>query len=630
MKRLSLSRSLARRESSTVSGVLGRVEGAAERVFRALMSSPGRALSIEEVRKEAGKEGVQGRAVRGALADLVGLGLVGCIRPDENGRTLDHWGVPKEISLALGGSAKKGVNLAEILSLRGWLEHHFSGEGDAEKARQMYRFLADENAICARVDALEEPLRKFFLEVAKRHGGILPLGELREINPDLDAVSLRNGLEEASLGTLGDLDLESFGIRQRGPVAILFNEAVLAILQRSARQGEVVPKADAGMGVGFVSNFSRFASFVEGETVRFTVRGTLFKSTGKRISQGLIPNPGREFRKLEVLELEYRFALAYRYIDRTGKRSFRLTEDGKEFLALPLLDKQRIMLDWLLEDRDLPGDLSHQLLLRRTALRYLKRLDPEIWYDAMALPFVARNHYLSSLGADATEATEKPSFPVRSSADLRSLSWNLFTWIRKYLYLLGIVDVGYDANGRACGIKLTSNGAELLGILSGRELEGSGHLVVNPDFEVVLFPDKNSYHLVYMMDRFADRELTDNLFHYRITPGSLHRGLAEGLGLDEILECLATNSRTPVPQNVAYSLESWGRKNGSVTWDGKETLSCDAPEILDRLTLHPELRKVGFERVDPETLHIHAEVRTSELSSWVHDFGVLFREVSEG
>ncbi len=662
MKRLSLRRSLARRssgeltglhdlwvggeppvrrqellrdlragmgESSTVSGVLGGVEGAADRVFRALMSAPGRAMKIKEVRKAAGKEGIQGRAVRGALSDLVGLGLACYMRPAENGKPTEYWGVPIEVSQALGGSKKSSDNLSKILSLRGWLEQHFAEDGEAEKARKMYRFLADDSALCARIDALDKELQVFFRVVAMEYGGVLPLSELADISPDLNPVMLRNGLEEASLGTLGDLDFEPFGIRHRGPVAILFNEAVLAFLQRAARNNEIAPSSDAGMGVGFVSNFSRFASFVEGETVRFTVRGSIFKSTGKRIAQDLIPNPGREFRRFEVLELEYRFARAYRYIDKTGMRSFRLTEDGKDFLGLPLLDKQRIMLDWLLEDRDLPGDLSHQLLLRRTALRYLKRLDPEIWYDAMALPFVARNHYLALLGAEENEATEKASFPVRSSADLKSLSWNLFTWIRKYLYLLGIVDVGYDENGRACGIRLTPNGAELLGILSGRELAGSGHLVVNPDFEVVLFPDKNSHQLVYMMDRFADRELTENLFHYRITPGSLHRGLAEGLSLEDVLNCLAENSRTPVPQNVSYSLESWAKKNGSVAWNGKETLSCDAPEILDRLSLHPQLRQAGFERVDSETIKIQTAVNPGDLSNWVQDFGVLFQEIRD-
>jgi hypothetical protein len=355
------------------------------------------------------------------------------------------------------------------------------------------------------------------------------------------------------------------------------------------------------------------------------VRGTIFKSTGKRIAESLIPNPGKEFRRREILELEYRFALGYRFIDRTGERSFRLTADGQDFLRKPLAAKQRLMLDWLIEDRDLPGDMAHQLRLRRTALRFLKRLEPGVWYDAMFLPFVARNHYLATLAAEIDSAAEAKSFPVRSSADLRSLAWNLFNWIRKHLYLLGVVDMGYDATGRASAIRLTKMGAELLEIIPGRDLEGAGHVVVNPDFEVVLFPDERSHELVYALDRFCERELSDSLVHYRITPGSLHRGLQQGVGLDEVLELLRDRSRTPLPQNVVYSLESWARSDGMVTLHDDGRLVCDTPEILDRLQLHPELGRIGLEREGRDTLRLLGPVDEGELNGWVRDFGVSLR-----
>ncbi|RMH03955.1 MAG: hypothetical protein D6702_04485 [Planctomycetota bacterium] len=605
-----------------------------EAVLRILLAGSKVGQDFATLREQVRPLGIKPGGLRAALAELVRSGLAGThtSRARRNlGETL--WTVPREVREALAVGPAGPVEIAGLLTLHGYLQQHYRGgagaDGSSEKMRRMYRFLASESALCARIEDLEPRTRDLVEAVILERGGVVPVAELGEFGREpADAAALRAELEAASLGTVGDLDLERCGIRQRGPVLAVFNEAVFAWLQRQARERPLEPAESASIGVDFVSNFSRFASFVGDETVRFTVRGTIFKSTGKRIAQNLIPNPGREFRRREILELEYRFALAYRFIDRTGERSFRLTPAGLEFLARPLADKQRLMLDWLVEDRDLPGDMAHQLRLRRTALRLLKRLEPGAWYDAMFLPFVARNHYLATLGSEIDPLAETTSFPVRSSADLRSLAWNLFTWIRKHLYLLGVIDLGYDAAGRACAIRLTPMGAELFGMIPSRELAAAGHLVVNPDFEVVLFPDRGSHRLVHELDRFCDRELSDSLVHFRITPGSLHRGLQQGMDLDEILDLLRERSRTPLPQNVVYSLESWARSDGLVTLHEDGRLVCDSPEILDRLQLHPELGRIGLERLGEDTLRLLGPVAEEDLSSWVRDFGVSLRIAS--
>jgi hypothetical protein len=565
--------------------------------------------------------------VRSALSDLVSTGLVAQLPSGRSGG-VQLWGVPEELGGVLQQVDDGGDEPMSLLTLSGWLARWFEkrqpGGNHGPQVRRMYKLLASDSAVLGRIAELDESFRKPFERIAVEAGGVLPMVQFEDFAPGISKKAFQAALEDASLGTVADLDLETVGIRQRGRVLILFHETVLAFLRAHGSGSEQPPENIASIGVDFVSNFSRFASFVEGDTVRFTVRGTIFKSTGKRIADQLLPNPGREFRRLEILELEYRFALAYRLIDRTGARSFRLTERGQEFLRQSRVEKQRQMLDWLIEDRDLPGDLAHQLRLRRTVLRYIKRIEPGRWYDAMFLPFVARNHHLATLSSGAARR-DNGSFPVRSSADLQSLAWNLFVWMRKYLYLLGIVDMAYDDTGRAVAMRLTQMGAELLDMLPGRELEGAGHLVVNPDYEVVLFPDRCSHELVYQLDRFCERELTDSLYHYRITPGSLHRALAEGMELDEVRDLLEKFSRTPLPQNVLYSLDSWARKGGMVTVNGKGILSCDHEEILDRISLHPGLQEIGLERLDHERLQLLGSWDADELRPWLRDFGVAVR-----
>lgn len=623
------------RETGAVSARVADLAPAQSSLFRLLLADAGRALGFERLRRDAEAHGVAGAPLRALLADLVAVGLVAEIPSARRAAPAGvpdpgpTWGVPEEIAEAVGEDSWCTRGPGASLTLNGWLEHRMrqrSGNGMAgEQARRMYLMLAGEGALRARMDGLAAPLREFLHESVTRHGGVVPVELAARIAPGLEPEQIGAALEAASLGTLCDLDFEPYGMRQRGEGIVLFHETVLAHLRRLADQQPPQPVHVASIGTDFVSNFARFASFVEGDTVRFTVRGTIFKSTGKRIAESLLPNPGREFRRLEILELEYRFALECGMIDRTGERSFRLTPRGQAFLRKPLLDKQRLMLDWLTEDRRLPGDLAHQMPLRRTVLRWLKRLEPGRWYDAMFLPFVARNHYLATLPELGAHARDSSSFPVRASADLQSLAWNLFLWIRKYLYLLGVVDMGYDASGRAIALRLTPLGAELLDMLPGHSLRAEGHLVVNPDFEVVLFPDEFSHELIYQLDRFCEREQKDTLYRYRITPGALHRALGQGMTLDEVLAILRAHTRTPLPQNVAYSMESWARKSGLVTVHADGRLHCELAEILDRFAVHPQVQRAGAERPAPDVLLLREPLQRDDLAEIALDLGVGMR-----
>ncbi|MBT4028438.1 MAG: hypothetical protein HN844_09800 [Planctomycetes bacterium] len=625
--RADLLAALAKRMSqpSAVAAIRAQLDETLDPVFRAMSVYPGEGLLFGRIKHDPNCNGVENRLIRSALSELVHLGLASMSMGVRSGEERKLWGIPMEIHLALGQTPQTKGEPGSLLTLRGWLEQAFRRQGQeepAEQARRMYRFLADDKALLARIDALAPQLKEVYHLIASEWGGIVSIADYQTKALELSFQELIDGLESATLGTVGELDLESFGLRQRGQVIALFDEGVLAYLRREGVVSAVLPEFSASIGVDFVSNFGRFASFVEGENVRFTVSGSLFKSTGKRIAERLIANPGREFRRFEILELEYKFALAHGFIDRTGKRTFSVTPEGFEFLNQSLEDKQRVMLDWLIEDRDLPGDLAHQIPLRRTTLRYLKRLEPNVWYDAMFLPFVVRNHYLGGLSMQARRNGESRSFPVRSSADVRSLAWNLFTWVRKYLYLLGIIDMAYDDSGRATAIRLTTLGAELLEVIPGRDLEAAGRIVVNPDFEVVLFPDVRSHGLVYELDRFCDREKTDSLYHYRISPSSLQRALAEGETLDVILALLQSRSRTPVPQNVLYSLESWARQDGLIHWDGAHALHSEQKEVLDRIALHPQLQALGLDRASPNELQVNKAIPREDLSGWLRDYGV--------
>lgn len=556
-------------DPSAASSVRATLGAAEETLLLPFLERGGGTLDAVKLTRAASRSGLAPYQVDSAIAALEALGLLGRARRGRDNGTpqTNRFLLPREIASALNTGAELSRRPSQLLTLRGHLEQGAIDAGeepDGSRLRRTYRFLAGEQAICSRIDALDEPLQRLVVHAITRSGGIITAERLTEDGfPVQHPRDLAQELERVALGSVGMLDLEHRGIRQRSEVVVIFSEVVVAYLRHEAQSNPAAPDSSASIGVDFVSDFSRFAARIGSDDIRFTVRGRIFESTGKRIAADLLPNPGREYTPRELLDLLYRFAVAHRHIEKAGTRTFLFSAEGQEFLRGSLHDKLRAMLDWMVEDRSLPGDLPHQLILRRTALRYLKRLEPGVWYDAMFLPFIVRNHYLATDDAVDPREESRARGPRRSTCDTQSLAWNLFVWIRKRLYVLGILDLGYDEVGRATAIRLTQLGADLLEMMPGRELSGAGHLVINSDFEVVLFPDINSHQLIYRLDQFCDREMADRLIHFRITPESLRRGLEEGVSLESILELLTERSRTPIPQNVDFSLHSWSREVGS-------------------------------------------------------------------
>ena len=84
--------------------------------------------------------------------------------------------------------------------------------------------------------------------------------------------------------------------------------------------------------------------------------------------------------------------------------------------------------------------------------------------------------------------------------DPQQLAWHLGRWVRQRLYLMGLVDLGYDRAERPVAMRLTLSGARLLGLEPASNAGASliGSLIATPDFEVVLFPTALSYVITHV------------------------------------------------------------------------------------------------------------------------------------
>jgi hypothetical protein len=524
----------------------------------------------------------------------------------------------------------------DIFSLRGHIDRIYddpakSSRTPPSRIREMYKLYANEAAAVARVERLPDGLRQLVEKTIVEFGGILPksLFDRMESKVPWDGRRWGHALEESLIGTVERLELGRYGIQHTDETLLVFNEVALAWLRRVAVPGDPDrPHEEATLGVDLVSNMSRFIAFILEHDVRFTVRGEIFKTTERRIQEDLIPNPGRELSRADVLGFIYGFARHAHLIESTGERTFALTQTGRDWEPHDLERKLKTLLEYCIEERDLSGEYYHQVRMRRILMRLLKRVEPGVWYDLMYVPFLARNTYLCSLDDLAVDdyfASRFQSGQYTPMDDIQRLAWNLVSWVRQRLYLLGIVDLGYDKSGRPVAMRLTKTGARCLGVVDGTPECAPlvGNLVVTPDFEVVLFPTGDDGPLIHDLDRFCTREKLESLMHFRISERSIQRALSEGMFLRRIVHTLEQHSRTPVPQNVLYSIRDWASSAGVMQLSNEYVITADDAELVTRFKNDPGVRPLVRDTLDDRRVRLRAGSTVRRTQSLLRELGYL-------
>ena len=523
-----------------------------ERLF-AWMTDPERIASRTSALTDAERKVLQafvespdGRRTKDDLGGLVNgvaptsvaaLKRAGILFDDEKD---DAWVLPAELAegLASQSAAEEHGEMFRVLTLKGHLEDRYMGPAAARpmppaRFREMFKMYANEAQAVARIERLPEGLHDLVEKVVLEFGGLLPRRFFERMESELPHWNQRRWakiLGESLVGTVDRLELSRFGIDHDDDTLIVFTEVTLAWFKRVAVPSDPdKPHDEASLGVDLVANFSRFFAYLIDNKVRFTAKGEIFKTTEKRILTELIPNPGRELERAEVLAFIFEFARAHGFVEVTGQRTFRLTAAGREWEAQDLEAKQADLLEAMTTTLDGKGESLHQPAMRRVLLKMFKRLETGVWYDVMYLPFLARNAYLAQIDGLGLEEQYENGGRHGPAEDLQRLAWNLVSWVRKRLYLLGIVDLGYDDQGHPVAMRLTRTGARALGMIEHEPAHsGLGRLIVTPDFEVVLFAGSDDADLTHDLDRFADRAGGGELQQFKLSERSVHARARRG------------------------------------------------------------------------------------------------------
>ena len=493
------------------------------------------------------------------------------------------WAAPSElVGCVREYRERRQRQLPETLTLQGFLEARFfkkdkdntssnkeKEQKAADHARKIYKLYILETAMAQRLNKLPEHIRTLVDTTLYTHGGIASWEELtHEVDlkspPDFDF--LGKSLEESMLGTTANLDLARVGIQPYEHGVVVFHEVALWAIRTRGQEHAPAVEQELSATSDLASNVCRFLRELQQSKVLFTAEGELFKASAKRIAGTLLPIPGGFLPSDSMLEIIYRFCLQRRLIDRRGERSLRPTKAGAQFERASLSDQIKLQLSHFVEDRTLPGEPFHHTRMRRVLLRLLRRAEPMQWQDVAVLPFLARNAYLSQLDTGAAEEFFAARFQGGAyvpSESLQQMSWNLLVWIKKRLFPLGIVDVGMQ-DGRVTALRLSRLGAELLDAEPADKVGGTRcSLIVQSDFEILVFPGDDVHDVLHQFDRFARRTKSDHVFQFTIDRESIEAGLDDGLSCTQIVQELTDRARVPIPQNVLYSLDDWAQKPGA-------------------------------------------------------------------
>lgn len=523
--------------------------------------------------------------------------------------------------------------LKKLLRARG-LDEALAGEPAAALAA---RLLGDARGAAALAAAPVEDLRKLLLDACRSCGGIVPRARYeRDLGAPVRWQRKRwqRWLEENGIGTVTTLGLGDCGVELEGETTVLFAEVVERVLEGLPPDEGALERV-ASARVDLLTDLSHFLRFVGTHGIRVTHGRTIHRAAYGRVLEGLTFREDSLVDRTEVFQVVYDLALSLGLVEAGEERLLVLTRAGQAWDSVPLPRKVRMVYDRFLDERRADHRDFHERPLRRLLAGRLAALPAGTWAGLRAQAFLARNDYLSGLEEEGVRAAYRNRFqqvfdpPREEPGDLAE---TLVDWTIGRLYLLGVVEVGFEGTEPAA-VRLTEQGRRLLSGEPDPAAEPAGNgkgkgngkgapengtprpLVVNPDFEILLLPEGDVNEVAHALDGFARRVRSDEVTRYRLEREEIERAVVRGMTADEILAFLASRSRAPVPQNVAYSIREWGGRVRFARQRDAVLLEVDREDALDRALGLEAVRGLLIARLGPTVAALRAplsDLRTLE------------------
>jgi hypothetical protein len=490
--------------------------------------------------------------------------------------------------------------------------------------------------------SLQPDMASALRRAAVEHGGIMlraAFDALFEPGRHPDRKDLRATLERRGLGTVTNLGLADFGIELSGESVVVFEEVTERLLDAALRGGAAEHDHVDSARVDLLTDLQQFLRLVANTPLRVTQGRSIYRAAQHRILEAFTFVEDALMDRERMFDLVYDLAFGLELVEVTDDSRLRLTRRGESWETQDLTDKVRVIYARFLEERLPDGRDFHVRRLRRAIAASLGQAPGGRFLPLDDVPFRVRNDYLAALEEQGVRDQYRNRFqytyspPRETPEDLRR---GLVEYLLTRLYPLGVVDVAM-AHDRPVALRLTELGRRLF---SGEKLTQAAPppstetppelpakpLVVNPDFEVLLYPEGDVNEIAHRLSRFASRTKSDEVAHYRIARDGVERAVVKGMDAAEILDFLETHARAAVPQNVAYSIQEWAKRVAFAVQRDVVLLTTDDAAALDRVLATPEVGRLLVERLSPTAAALRQKISDWKVVESLRALGVYFKE----
>lgn len=453
------------------------------------------------------------------------------------------------------------------------------------------------------------------------HAGIIPLERFPSLGLDVESVDSprwRTALEGAHLGTFGHLSLLDHALGDDHDCLVLYQELVEA---HAAAQAADAPALDHtyACGIDFLTDLMAAVDFLRANPCRLTAAGRLFRGARNQF----IPLTAlrTSFFMDEETLLAHKLSVAQELglLELHDDGRVHATRAAAAWEQQPLAEQALALLDALLRLGEGSCPPNHFRALAAVARDLLSESPPGLWYPTGA--FLAR--VLARFLLGRIEAGPTPG-PGPAAPDVRwwrhthalntvgALAAAAREPLLQALNYAGILDLGRRGD-RA--FVAASRLAPV--ILRGQSLPSpAGRIIlVNPDSEVILFPDDGHVELLHRLCAFCERGKSEVTLHLRITQESVQRAVLRGLSSDEMIATLHAHCRAPVSQNIEYSIRTWAARVHPAGIRTVHVLELPSAEALDAALRLPEIAPLVVQRLSPTV----ASLRVPQLDTDAED-----------
>lgn len=495
----------------------------------------------------------------------------------------------------------------------------------------------DGDELLSRID--DERLRNALRGVAVEHGGIAPRSEFETLlggDHALDRKRLRAMLEDRALGTVTSLSLGDYGVELGGETVVLFEEVTERVLDTARpADGPAHDRVDAAR-VDLLADLQQFLHLVSTTPLRVTQGRTIYRAAQHRILDAFTFCEDALMDHPRIFDVVYDLAFGLELVEVTDESRLRLSRKGESWDSLDLTDNVRAIYGRFLEERLPEGRDFHVRRLRRALAAELARAPVNAFVPLLDVPFRVRNDYLATMDEQGVRDHYRNRFLQYTDLSPREtpaqLTQGLVDYAITRLYPLGMIDVAL-AGEVPVGVKLTELGRNLL---LGERISDVAPpttqtpaevrpLVVNPDFEVLLFPEGDVNEIAHGLTRFAQRTKSEEVSHYRITREGVERAVVKGMDADEILDFIARHSRVPMPQNVSYSIREWAERVSFAWQRDVVLLTTSDAEAMERVVAVDEVARILVERITPTVAALRTRITDWTVLETLRKMGVYFK-----